>query len=178
MSNLATMRDGRSLEWPSPGRPGELAAPLDASALYWILRVGVAACFIGHGAFGIITKAAWLPYFAIFGIPEAWAWKLMPMVGTVDVTVGVLTLFQPIRAVILYMTFWGCRRPAFAPSPDKVCGSSSSAPATTASLWPSSSCSVGVGRWLVGSRRGRCPHSPKRGHRPSAGFSGQRPRCS
>jgi hypothetical protein len=22
-------------------------------------------CFIGHGAFGIITKAGWLPYFAV-----------------------------------------------------------------------------------------------------------------
>ena len=76
---------------------------------------GVAACFIGHGAFGIITKAAWVPYFAMFGIPEAWAWKLMPVVGAVDISVGVLTLIQPVRAVILYMAFWGfqtaCLRP-------------------------------------------------------------------
>jgi hypothetical protein len=83
--------------------------------LHWILRVAVAACFIGHGAFGLITKAAWVPYFAIFGIPEAWAWKLMPVVGAVDISVGVLTLIQPIRAVVLYMTFWGfqtaCLRP-------------------------------------------------------------------
>jgi len=39
----------------------------------------------------------------------------MPMVGTVDITVGVLTLFQPVRAVVLYMAFWGfqtaCLRP-------------------------------------------------------------------
>jgi hypothetical protein len=83
--------------------------------LHWILRVAVAACFIGHGAFGLITKAAWIPYFAVFGIPEAWAWKLMPIVGAVDISVGVLTLIQPIRAVALYMTFWGfqtaCLRP-------------------------------------------------------------------
>jgi hypothetical protein len=83
--------------------------------LHWILRVAVAACFIGHGTFGIITKAAWVPYFAIFGIPEAWAWRLMPMVGTVDIAIGVLTLFQPVRAVVLYMAFWGlqtaCLRP-------------------------------------------------------------------
>ena len=92
----------------------EHAQPRDAT-LHWILRIAVAACFIGHGAFGIITKAAWLPYFAIFGIPEAWAWKLMPVVGAVDISVGVFTLFQPVRAVILYMTFWGfqtaCLRP-------------------------------------------------------------------
>jgi hypothetical protein len=61
----------------------------------------------GHGAFGIITKAAWLACFAILGIPEAWAWRLMPIVGTVDITVGVLTLFHPVRAMVLYMAFWG-----------------------------------------------------------------------
>ena len=87
----------------------------DVATLHWILRIAVAACFIGHGAFGIITKAAWLPYFALFGIPEAWAWRLMPVVGVVDVAVGGLTLIQPIRAVLLYMTFWGfqtaCLRP-------------------------------------------------------------------
>ena len=85
------------------------------SVLHWILRIGVAACFIGHGVFGIITKAAWVPYFGVWGIPEAWAWRLMPVVGTVDVAIGVLTLFQPVRAVLLYMTFWGlqtaCLRP-------------------------------------------------------------------
>jgi hypothetical protein len=115
MSYLATTRKGRALERPSPDPTSELAATPNAAALHWILRVAVAACFIGHGAFGIITKAAWLPYFAIFGIPEAWAWRLMPLVGTVDITVGVLTLFQPVRAAVLYMAFWGfqtaCLRP-------------------------------------------------------------------
>jgi hypothetical protein len=115
MFNLATVHNCGSLERPSPGRISEWGLPPGTVALHWILRVAVAACFIGHGAFGIITKAAWLPYFAIFGIPEAWAWRLMPMVGTVDITVGVLTLFQPVRAVVLYMAFWGfqtaCLRP-------------------------------------------------------------------
>jgi hypothetical protein len=108
VGHLATVDSDPSLDPRSP-------RTLDTAVLHWILRVAVAACFIGHGAFGIITKAAWLPYFAIFGIPDAWAWRLMPVVGTVDITVGVLTLFQPLRAVLLYMTFWGfqtaCLRP-------------------------------------------------------------------
>lgn len=99
-------------------RRGDVRA-VDASSgtdlLQWILRAGVAACFIGHGAFGIITKAAWLPYFAVWGIPEVWAWRLMPVVGAVDIAVGVLTLVQPLRAVVLYMSLWGlqtaCLRP-------------------------------------------------------------------
>ena len=93
----------------------QLIEPSTAATLHWILRVAVAGCFIGHGAFGIITKAAWVPYFAIFGIPEAWAWKLMPVVGTVDISVGMLTLIQPVRAVVLYMTFWALHTAALRP---------------------------------------------------------------
>jgi len=85
------------------------------TVVHWILRVGVAACFIGHGAFGIITKAAWVPYFGIWGIPEPWAWRLMPVVGGVDISIGILTLIQPIRAVILYMAVWGLQTAALRP---------------------------------------------------------------
>ena len=73
---------------------------------YWLLRIGAATCFIGHGAFGFITKAAWLPYFAVMGIPEAWAWRLMPLVGAVDVFVGMAVLFAPRRLPLIYMVVW------------------------------------------------------------------------
>ncbi|HEX6944373.1 MAG TPA: hypothetical protein VF128_15700 [Gemmatimonadaceae bacterium] len=80
-----------------------LSAPLTA---YWVLRLGAAFCFIGHGAFGFITKAAWLPYFAVVGIPEPWAWRLMPIVGAVDVLAGMAVLFAPRGLPLLYMTIW------------------------------------------------------------------------
>jgi uncharacterized membrane protein YphA (DoxX/SURF4 family) len=83
--------------------------------VHWILRVGVAACFIGHGAFGIITKAAWVPYFGIWGIPEPWAWRLMPVVGGVDISIGILTLIQPVRAVLFYTVVWGLQTAALRP---------------------------------------------------------------
>ena len=68
--------------------------------------MGAALCFIGHGAFGFITKAAWLPYFGVIGIPESWAWKLMPLVGAVDVTIGMAVLFAPRGLPLIYMTVW------------------------------------------------------------------------
>jgi hypothetical protein len=83
--------------------------------LHSILRVAVAACFVGHGAFGIITKAVWVPYFAVWGIPEPWAWRLMPVVGLLDISIGVLTLLMPIRAVLLWMVFWGVQTAALRP---------------------------------------------------------------
>jgi hypothetical protein len=78
----------------------------DADTAYWALRVGAALCFIGHGAFGFITKAAWLPYFGVVGIPEAWAWKLMPLIGAVDVTAGMAVLFAPRSLPLVYMSGW------------------------------------------------------------------------
>ena len=29
--------------------------------LHWLLRLGVIGCFIGHGAYGLLTKEAWCP---------------------------------------------------------------------------------------------------------------------
>jgi hypothetical protein len=72
-----------------------------------VLRAGAALCFIGHGAFGFITKAAWLPYFGVTGIPESVAWQLMPWIGAVDVLAGMAVLFAPRRLPLLYMVIWG-----------------------------------------------------------------------
>ena len=75
--------------------------------LFWLLRIACFCEFVGHGAFGIITKAAWVPYFGVVGIPERWAYKLMPVVGSVDIFLGFLVLLKPIRAALLYMAVWG-----------------------------------------------------------------------
>jgi hypothetical protein len=77
-----------------------------ARTAYWVLRVGAALCFIGHGAFGFITKAAWLPYFAVAGIPEPWAWRMMPVVGAIDVMAGMAVLYAPRGFPLVYMTVW------------------------------------------------------------------------
>lgn len=76
------------------------------SLLPWILRIGVAGCFIGHGAFGIITKAAWVPYFAVGGIGESSAWRLMPLIGTMDIAIGLLALVWPCRGLFLWAIVW------------------------------------------------------------------------
>lgn len=71
-----------------------------------VLRVGMAGCFIGHGVFGIITKAAWVPYFAVGGIGEPLAWQLMPWVGAMDIAIGCLALLWPCRALLLWAVTW------------------------------------------------------------------------
>jgi hypothetical protein len=83
--------------------------------LHWMFRISVFMTWVGHGAFGIITKKGWLPYYAVFGIPESIAWRSMPIVGTMDVMLGVLTLLSPCRAFLLWgvtwCTFTACLRP-------------------------------------------------------------------
>jgi len=74
---------------------------------FWLLRFSCAGEFIGHGAFGILTKKEWLPYFAVAGIHAHLAYVLMPLIGVLDVTLGILAILRPMRLTILYMTCWG-----------------------------------------------------------------------
>ena len=75
-------------------------------ALPQILLTGVAMCFIGHGAFGLMTKQGWVPYFGVVGITEPMALKLMPWVGTMDVAIGFLAFVWPSRALFAWAAFW------------------------------------------------------------------------
>jgi hypothetical protein len=75
--------------------------------IYNILRIAAAMCFIGHGAFGIITKEVWCNYFGVFGIGHALAYKIMPWLGTFDILMGVSLLVYPTWAVIGWLVVWG-----------------------------------------------------------------------
>ncbi|MBS1527528.1 MAG: hypothetical protein JST19_17910 [Bacteroidetes bacterium] len=75
--------------------------------IYYALRFASAMCFIGHGAFGIITKEIWCNYFAVFGVGHDMAYTFMPIVGTFDILMGVSLLFYPTRAVLGWLAFWG-----------------------------------------------------------------------
>jgi len=78
-----------------------------SSRMYTVLRIACAMCFIGHGAFGIITKPIWCNYFAVFGIGKELANTLMPVVGAVDIALGIIILAYPIRAAGGWLVFWG-----------------------------------------------------------------------
>jgi hypothetical protein len=112
------MRDVALAPGPDPGvyfedrstavqRGTEAAELAHAGTLHWLLRLACALEYIGHGAFGIITKAAWVPYYGVVGIPEHVAYKLMPLTGSADIFLGFLVLLKPVRAALLYLTVWG-----------------------------------------------------------------------
>ena len=64
-------------------------------------------CFIGHGVFGLITKAVWCNYFGVFGIGHDTAYQLMPVVGSIDILLGLTLLVYPTLAVFAWLVFWG-----------------------------------------------------------------------
>src|SRR5258708_17826180 len=75
--------------------------------IHYTLRTAVAMCFIGHGAFGIITKPIWCNYFAVFGIGHDLAYRLMPVLGSFDILLGVVMLIHPMRIIPLWLLIWG-----------------------------------------------------------------------
>jgi hypothetical protein len=79
----------------------------NSQKIYYTLRIAVAMCFIGHGAFGIITKPIWCNYFGVVGIDHALAYKLMPVVGSFDILMGILILVYPMRILAVWLVLWG-----------------------------------------------------------------------
>src|ERR1700759_1348440 len=83
--------------------------------IHYTLRIAMAMCFIGHGAFGIITKPIWCNYFAVFGISREMAYRLMPVLGTADILLGMLILARPMRAIAGWLVVWGLLTAALRP---------------------------------------------------------------
>jgi len=75
--------------------------------VYYVLRIACAMCFIGHGAFGLIGKALWCNYFGVVGIDKDFAYTLMPYVGMMDICMGLIILFYPLKAAFAWLVVWG-----------------------------------------------------------------------
>jgi hypothetical protein len=75
--------------------------------VFYTLRITVAMCFIGHGTFGIITKAIWCNYFGVFGIDKQLSYQLMPIVGTIDILLGIIMIVYPMRIITGWLMMWG-----------------------------------------------------------------------
>ena len=74
----------------------------------WILRIGVAGEFFGHGMLAIGQKADWISWTQkLTGMDASTATTFIVVVGVIDVLLSILILVKPIRPVILWMAFWG-----------------------------------------------------------------------
>jgi len=75
--------------------------------IHYSLRIAIAMCFIGHGIFGVITKPIWCNYFEVFGIGHDLAYRLMPVVGGIDIILGITMLIYPLRSIAVWLIIWG-----------------------------------------------------------------------
>ncbi len=74
----------------------------------WLLRVGVAGEFLGHGLLAIGGKEAWIGWISqLTGVSAEIATTLLFIVGIADVLVALIVLIKPIRPILLWAAFWG-----------------------------------------------------------------------
>ncbi len=74
----------------------------------WLLRIGVAGEFIGHGLLGIGGKADWVKWIGqMVHTSTSTSTTLLLLIGVSDLIVAAIILFRPIRPVLLWATFWG-----------------------------------------------------------------------
>ena len=85
-------------EWPG-------AISLD-TAILWTLKVAVGLNMVFHGAWGIVGKEAWIPFFAFAGIGAEGAVYLQRWIGVMDVALGLIVLFAPTRWALVWIIVW------------------------------------------------------------------------
>lgn len=72
----------------------------------WILRLGTALTFTGHGLVALGVKKTWLPYLMVTGMSEETAMIVMPYIGFMDLLVALLVLVRPFTFVLFWAVFW------------------------------------------------------------------------
>lgn len=74
----------------------------------WVLRIGVAGEFIGHGVLAIEGKKDWIGWISqIIFVDTQTATTLLLLIGIMDVILALIILFKPVRPLLLWMAAWG-----------------------------------------------------------------------
>src|SRR5437868_3798002 len=74
----------------------------------WILRIGVAGEFIGHGMLAIGEKKDWISWIVqLTHVSVPTATTLIRYVGYFDLVVAAIILLLPIPVILLWAAFWG-----------------------------------------------------------------------
>lgn len=80
----------------------------NSKKIEWILRIGVAGEFLGHGVLAIIGKPQWVEWVQeLTGLGASTSETVMLAVGVLDVLLAILILVKPVRVALLWMAFWG-----------------------------------------------------------------------
>ena len=76
--------------------------------LEWLLRVGVAGEFAGHGLLAIGGKADWIKWISeMVNVNAETATTFLLLIGLLDLIVAVIVLVRPVSPVLLWAAVWG-----------------------------------------------------------------------
>lgn len=74
----------------------------------WILRLGVAGEFIGHGLLAFGGKKDWINWMIqLIHVDQSTASTLLVLIGLLDLVIALVVLVKPLKPVLLWATFWG-----------------------------------------------------------------------
>ena len=81
---------------------------MNTKTIEWVLRIGVAGEFLGHGVFALQGKADWIKWIGeLTGAGVDTATTLLTLIGWFDIVVALIVLVKPIRIFLLWAAFWG-----------------------------------------------------------------------
>ncbi len=82
--------------------------PLDPLSVEAILRIGAFGCFVGHGwiAAWKLEYGPWSKFTAAAGFTDDEARIIMPLIGWMDLVLGVVTLLRPMELLTAWMVVW------------------------------------------------------------------------
>ena len=81
---------------------------MNSKIVLWVLKIGVAGEFLGHGVFALQGKADWIKWIGqLTGAGVETATTLLTFVGLFDILVALIVLIKPIRIFLLWAVFWG-----------------------------------------------------------------------
>ncbi len=74
----------------------------------WLLRIGVAGEFIGHGLLAYSGKSDWVKWITLMlHMSTANATSLLMIIGVSDILVALVVLTKPIKSILQWAAFWG-----------------------------------------------------------------------
>lgn len=72
----------------------------------YLMRIGVAGTFIGHGLFAVRVEPSWISYLTTVGFEYETAIELMPLIGYMDLVIAIFAILLPMRIILIWATIW------------------------------------------------------------------------
>jgi hypothetical protein len=80
----------------------------NSKIIEWLLRVGVAGEFLGHGMLALGGKADWIGWISdLLKVNPETAATILLVIGISDIVVALVVLVRPVKPVLLWAALWG-----------------------------------------------------------------------